>query len=331
MTKTQAMSLEIIAAESLGVRSLCCLVTLHDRRIVIDPGLSLGYMRHGQLPHPLQIAEGRRVREKILHSLNNATDVVFSHFHGDHVPLQDANPYQLSIRSLPSRFRELRCWSKSDDGLSSKMSKRFHDLANLLGSNLQIAEGCSEGPVSFSLAVPHGGLNSNMGTLMMTRIEMDDGMFVHASDIQLLDNPTVDRVIDWQPDIVLAAGPPLYLDRLSKIERECAWHNALRLASNIDVVILDHHLVRSVEGEIWLDKLSAAVGRKVYCAADFMGRPRRLLEAKRVQLYEKMPVPNGWHDDYAKGLVDTGKYLDAIHYQDAHGVNTSHHSNGDGH
>ena len=98
------MNLEIIGAESLGVRSLCCLVTLQDRRIVIAPGVSLGYMRHGLLPHPLQIAEGRRVREKILHSLNNATDVVFSHFHGDHVPLLDANPYQLSIRSLPSRF-----------------------------------------------------------------------------------------------------------------------------------------------------------------------------------------------------------------------------------
>ena len=308
------MSLEIIGAESLGVRSLCCLVTLQDRCIVIDPGVSLGYMRHGLLPHPLQIAEGRRVREKILQLLNNATDIVFSHFHGDHVPLLDANPYQLSIRSLPSRFHELRCWSKSDIGLSSKMNKRFRDLADLLGTKMQNAEGLSQGPLSFSPAVPHGVLNSKLGTVMMTRIEMDDGVFVHASDIQLLDDSTVDRVIDWQPDIVLAAGPPLYLDQLSKVERERAWSNALRLASNIDVVIFDHHLMRSVEGEVWLDKLSAAVARKVYCAADFMGKPRQLLEAKRAQLYNKMPVADGWHDDYAKGLVDTDDYLDAIGY-----------------
>lgn len=312
------MNLQVIGAESLGVRSLCCLVTLQDRRIVIDPGVSLGYMRHGLLPHPLQIAQGCRVREKILHALNNATDVVFSHFHGDHVPLLDANPYQLSIRSLPPGFRDLRCWSKSDDGLSSKMSKRLSDLADLWGENMQNAEGCSEGPLSFSRAVPHGVLNSNMGTLMMTRIKMDNKVFVHASDIQLLDDSTVDLVINWQPDIVLAAGPPLYLDRLSKIERECARRNALRLASNIDTVILDHHLMRSVEGEVWLDELSAAVGKKVYCAADFMGRPRQLLEAKRVQLYKKMPVPAGWHDDYGKGLVNTGEYFDAIHYQDTH-------------
>ena len=211
------------------------------------------------------------------------------------------------------------------------MSKRFRNLADQLGTNLQIAEGLSEGPLSFSREVLHGVLNSNMGTLMMTRIEMDNRVFVHASDIQLLDDSTVDRVINWQPDIVLAAGPPLYLDQLSKVERECAWHNALRLASNIDVVILDYHLMRSVEGEVWLDKLSAAVGKKVYCAADFMGRPRQLLEAKRAQLYNKMPVPDGWHDDYAKGLVDTDEYSDVIRYQDMHGVNTSHHNDGDGH
>jgi len=322
--KQRGMSLEILAAESLGVRGLCCLVTFRNRRIIIDPGVSLGYMRHGLLPHPLQIAQGCRVRDKILHSLNNATDVVFSHFHGDHVPLLDANPYQLSIKTLPSRIHEIRCWSKSEVGLSSKMSKRFHDLAGLMWANMQNAEGLSEGPLSFSQAVPHGVLNSNTGTLMMTRIKMDNKVFVHASDIQLLDDSTVDRIIDWQPDIVLAAGPPLYLDQLSKLERECAWRNALRLATNIDVVILDHHLMRSVEGEDWLNELSAAVSKKVYCAADFMGTPRLLLEAKRVQLYERMPVPDGWHDDYAKGLVSTGEYSDALSYQDVYDLNGNH-------
>jgi len=55
--------------------------------------------------------------------------------------------------------------------------------------------------------------------------------------------------------------------------------------------------------------MSATVGRKVYCAADFMGRARQLLEAKRVQLYEQKPVPDTWHDDYAKGCVDPNSYL----------------------
>jgi predicted metallo-beta-lactamase superfamily hydrolase len=308
------MNIEIIGAESMGVRSLCCLVTLPDRRIVIDPGVSLGYVRQGLLPHPVQIAAGRRVRGRILQVLETATDVVFSHFHGDHIPLRGANPYQLAIEALPSCFRELHCWSKSDDGLSSDMSKRFQDLAGLMGANLQIAEGRSAGPLSFSRAVPHGAVTSSMGTLMMTRIETDGRVFVHASDIQLLDDDTVDRIIDWRPDIMLAAGPPLYLDRLNRTERERARNNAVRLAQGIDVVILDHHLMRSKEGAVWLDELSAAVGKKVYCAADYMGRPRRLLEAERSQLYGEMPVPRGWHDNYARGRVEIAEYFDAIRH-----------------
>lgn len=305
------MNLEIIGTESMGVRSLCCLVALTDRRIVIDPGVALGYRRYGLLPHPLQVATGHRVRNKILQALANATDVIFSHFHGDHVPLVDANPYQLSVNELPPCFSQLRCWSKSDDDLSAEMRHRFHDLANLLGTNMQLAEGRSEGPLSFSRAVPHGAPDSNLGTVMMTRIEMDDHVFVHASDIQLLDDATVERVIDWRPDIMLAAGPPFYLHRLSKADQERAWINALRLVQNIGVVILDHHLMRSQEGALWLDKLSAEAGKRVYCAADFMDRPRKLLEAKRMQLYKLMPVPDSWHDGYARGQEDPDDYVGA--------------------
>ena len=144
---------------------------------------------------------------------------------------------------------------------------------------------------------------------MMTRVEMGDGVFVHASDIQLLDDATVDKVTSWQPDIVLAAGPPLYLDRLSDAEIERAWKSAVHLARNVDVVILEHHLMRSTQGVLWLDKLASTVGHKVYCAADFMGLPRQFLEANRAQLYEVMPVPKIWHDDYAEGRVDPDDYL----------------------
>lgn len=301
----------------MGVRSLCCLVTLSDRRIVIDPGVALGYVRYGLLPHPLQIAVGHKVREKIVQALFNATDIVFSHFHGDHVPLAGANPYQLAIRALPDSFRDLHCWSKSGEDITGEGRRRFQDLANLLGNNMQLAEGRSEGTLSFSRSVPHGAPQSNMGTVMMTRIKIGKRIFVHASDIQLLHDPTIDQVIDWQPDIILAAGPPLYLDQLSHAERERAWNNAKRLAQNIEIVILDHHLMRNSEGAVWLDKLSATVGKKVYCAADYMGQPRRLLEAERVQLYEKMPVPAGWHEAYAKGRVNLNQYLDLLRFRES--------------
>ena len=94
------MHFDILGAESLGVRGLSCVVETERRKIVIDPGLALGYRRDGLLPHPAQVAVGEQVRRRILAALEDATDVVMSHFHGDHVPLPDANPYQLQAQRV---------------------------------------------------------------------------------------------------------------------------------------------------------------------------------------------------------------------------------------
>ncbi|MDA3898471.1 MAG: hypothetical protein PF482_20220, partial [Desulfobacteraceae bacterium] len=88
------MKIEIIGAESLGVRGLCCFVAVADQKILIDPGIALGFLRKGRAPHPVQVAVDEVIREKIIQAWGLATDIVFSHFHGDHVPLADANPYQ---------------------------------------------------------------------------------------------------------------------------------------------------------------------------------------------------------------------------------------------
>jgi hypothetical protein len=292
------MSIEIIGTESMGVRGLCCLAKAGERRIVIDPGLALGYMRNALLPHPLQIAEGQKVRQDIINALQTATDIVFSHFHGDHIPLLHANPFQLSFQQLPSNFQNLRCWSKSNSDLPPKIQLRALELAELLGPNMKVAEGVSDGPLSFSEAVPHGLPGSGFGSVMMTRIDMGDIIFVHASDIQLLDDSTVEKILQWQPHIVFASGPPLYLESLNTGLRKQAWINALHLALNVDTLILDHHLLRCEDGALWLDNLRETSGKNVCCGADFMGIPRLLLEARRSDLYQKMPVPENWHQNY---------------------------------
>jgi predicted metallo-beta-lactamase superfamily hydrolase len=300
-----AGSIEIIGTESLGVRGLSCLVHAGDRRIFIDPGIALGYLRHGLLPHPVQVAQGERMRQRILAALTTATDVVFSHFHGDHIPLRDANPYQLAIGQLPANFHKISCWSKSQGTHNGKMKQRTQDLKELLGVNFHDAENHTDGCICFSKAVLHGGgRDPGRDGVMMTRIDLGDAVFVHASDIQLLDAATIHYIIAWQPDIVLAAGPPLYLQTLSPGMRKLAWANGLRLAQNIKTLILDHHLMRGQQGPLWLADLSAAAGRKVYCAADFMGCERLLLEAERVKLYGAMPVSSTWHDEYAKGVIN---------------------------
>ena len=299
----KSMSIKIIGTESLGVRGMCCLVEDGNQRVLIDPGIALGYQRHGLLPHPFQVAVGIRVRNNIIKAMKTATDIILSHFHGDHVPLFRANPYQLSFRQVPPLPPGLRVWARSEQGLTPLMKRRAAELSELFGPKMRTAEGCSEGPLTFSGPVPHGLPGSRFGTVMMTRIDMGRKVFVHASDIQLLDTATTDKILMWHPDIVFTAGPPLYLQALTGSMRKRAWENGLRLAQNTATLIVDHHLLRSCQGIVWLDNMSQAVGKKVYCAADFMNRPRLLPEAERAKLYNRIPVPGNWHRDYENGRV----------------------------
>ena len=284
------------------------MVEAKGRKIVIDPGLALGYRRYGLLPHPVQVAVGEQVRQEIVAALKDATDVVISHFHGDHIPLPHANPYQLKAQQAAPLCQRVQLWAKGPKGLSHNMVRRRESLCKVLGRDLPNAEEQRDGPMAFSQPVAHGERHSKRGMVMMTRIEDEDGVFVHASDIQLLDGEAVSLILAWRPNIVLAGGPPLYLPWLSSRQRKRAWDNALGLAHRVDTLILDHHLLRCKEGLSWLGRLSSETGHRVICGADFMECPRHLLEAQRRQLYAEMPVPEGWHEAYAQGHADTSAY-----------------------
>ncbi|HPE63630.1 MAG TPA: hypothetical protein PLQ49_05940 [Methanothrix sp.] len=303
------MKIEVLGTESLGVRGLSCLVETDGMTIVIDPGVALGYLRRGKLPHPCQVAVGAEVREKIVRALGRATDVVISHYHGDHIPLADANPYQLSLSRVPP-LDGARLWCKGPGGLSDLAARRRIDLSRFAGRILPNSEEGSDGCLRFSPAVPHGTRGSRLGTVMMTRIQEGDEVFVHASDIQLLDGEAISIILGWKPTVVLASGPPLYLPHLDPPSRDAALKNGETLARNVETLILDHHLLRSVSGYRWMERLSETTGGRVVCAAEFMGRKPLLLEAERDRLYAEMPVPRGWHDGYANGERSLEGYRD---------------------
>ena len=157
---------------------------------------------------------GEQVRRRIATALEGATDLVLSHFHGDHVPLPDANPYQLQARAVAPLCRTSRLWAKGIEGLSPHMVQRRAAVGEALGREMPNAEGQGDGVLAFSPSVPHGRLDTHLGTVMMTRIKGEGIVFVHASDIQLLDGEAVSLILDWRPDITLVGGPPLYLTSL---------------------------------------------------------------------------------------------------------------------
>ena len=298
------MQIEILGTESLGVRGLCTVVRTKDRNMIIDPGVALGFRRHGLMPHPVQVIASEKTKELIIKALQDTTDIVISHYHGDHIPLVDANPYQLSVERVAKLCRRPRFWTKGTKDLSYNQVRRAKALANSIGRTLTIAEGRSDGPLTFSSSVPHGERGGREGNVMMTRVEEDGEVFVHASDIQMLNDEAIKQILAWQPNVVLASGPPIYLPSLTLGEQEDALRRTLQLARKVDTLILDHHLMRSRKGEQWLDYVSFLTGHKVVCAADFMGLRRNPLEAERVLWYKKLPIPDGWHRAYAYGEID---------------------------
>lgn len=302
------MQIEILGCESFGARSLACVVKTGDRKILIDPGVALARLRSGLLPHPVEVAAAFRIRDKILSEFKGTTDIVISHYHGDHMPMKEEDPYQLPMEILPS-LEGVNFWCKGQEKISGLSARRRNELSNFLGLSLPSSEGRGSDNMNFSSPVPHGVRGKGFGTVMMTRICEGDEVFVHGSDIQLLDKEAVLEILAWSPTVVFVSGPPLYLSHhIPEIKKE-AFGNALLLARNVDTLILDHHLLRSFEGYRWLKELAETVDNRVLCAAEFMGKKPKLLEAQRKTLYERMPVSPGWHEAYLKGKAGFEEYL----------------------
>jgi hypothetical protein len=183
-------------------------------------------------------------------------------------------------------------------------------LAEFINHDFPDAEGMKDGPLEFSFPVPHGAKGDKKRTVMMSRIEEDGVVFVHASDIQLLEAATIEKILDWGADIVLASGPPLYhyVSPAYQTQRKNAWENALKLSRNVKTLIVDHHLLRSDEGIEWLEDLRDHAKGEVLCAADFMKREPLFLEAWRKELYEWLPVSIGWHEEFKRGKVEVDDF-----------------------
>jgi len=144
------MKIEILGTESLGVKGLSCFIETKNRKILIDPSIALGYIRHKLLPHPFQVAIDGRIQKKIIDRWQKATDIIISHFHGDHTPLVDANPYQLNIKKVDGLNPIVRIWTKDASHLSPVEKTRAESLSLILKKDFISGEGKKQGEVTFS-------------------------------------------------------------------------------------------------------------------------------------------------------------------------------------
>ncbi len=308
-------SLRLIGCESLGVRGLSAFFKGRGASALLDPGVALGFTRHGLHPHPVQAVAGDLVRREIMALWLKASDIILSHLHGDHIPLPNANPFQLSLNLVLEALPKLKppvVWVPHHTLLRGRELARLKAIKDVLGALVREVRGGGEGEgwLTFYGPVPHGGGGT---PVILTVMESGDARVMHAPGTQLLSNRATDAILGVRPDVLIIDGPPIYRllhdgVRLHEILKH-AERVVLRIAEVVPTVIIDHHILRCVEGFEWVERVSNLARRlkgcEVMTAARFSGVAETPFEAWRPALYRAAPVSNSWfasRDGYKAGL-----------------------------
>jgi predicted metallo-beta-lactamase superfamily hydrolase len=284
------MDVEIIGADSLGVRSMCCLVRAESIGYLIDPGVSLAPRRFGLAPHPVEIEAAGRVSARINESAASSDIIIITHYHHDHfTPFYEHEFSRVERKIYDGKKVYAKSWLEN-------INRRQKDRAALFldglgpGRRPEICDGKAMGDLVFSPAFPHGEKSRGI-FVVMAAIRTGSGVFVHGSDIQSVEPEAVDWIIGMRPDMAFVSGPPTYLPQFSRALKDRARENIARMARNIPTLIVDHHLARSLDCETFLSgaaRIAAAPGHRLTVASRTMNREPMLLEASRKTLHGEL-------------------------------------------
>jgi predicted metallo-beta-lactamase superfamily hydrolase len=313
-----------LAAESLGVRSMCTYVETWDVRILLDAGVSLCPNRYGLSPHPLEYKAVIEARKRIAEAAERADVVTVSHYHFDH--------------HTPSYEDWLCNWTKEDETARQiyrdkvvliknpkeriNFSQRrrgwvFQKTGGKYAKKLEIADGKTfnfgeKTKIKFSEPVPHGPDDSALGWILMVTVEYNGEKFMFAPDVQgPMSNQTLDIIAAERPQLLMIGGPPLYLAgfRVNGELTKAGLENLGKIVEFVPCTILEHHILRD---ERWREKAEEVfrraqkAGNSVLTAAEFLGRENIFLEARRKTLYAEHP-PSKDFEKWARQSVDVRK------------------------
>jgi predicted metallo-beta-lactamase superfamily hydrolase len=103
-------------------------------------------------------------------------------------------------------------------------------------------------------------------------------------------------ILENKPDVLIVDGPMTYMlgYRYSHESLKASIENLIKIIEEtlVKTIILEHHLMRDLK---YKEKILPVVkegeknGVKVISAAEFLGKPIEMLEARRKELYQKYP------------------------------------------
>jgi len=314
-----------LAAESLGVRSMCTYVETPDVRILLDAGVSLCPNRFGLPPHPREFSAIIERRKKIACVAEEADIVTISHYHYDHhtPSFQDwlVNWTEADV-TAQQIYQDKNVLAKNPlEHINYSQRERgwmFGKTAGKYAKKIENADGrvftFGETRVQFSEPVFHGPENSEMGWVLMSSIAFQGEKFLFAPDVQgPMSKRPLDIILEQKPQLLMIGGPPLYLYHLKVDENQLqsGLKNLAEIVKKVPHVILEHHILRE---ENWQEKATQVLyetytkGSVIQTAAEFLGTKNALLEAQRKRLYTENP-PSIEFQKWMKANEETKKHV----------------------
>ncbi len=295
-----------LAAESLGVRSMCTYVETPDTRILLDAGVSLCPNRFGLPPHPLEFKAIMDCRKRIAEAAAKADVVTISHYHFDHhtPSYEDWLCNWTAADETARQIYEAKTVLIKNPKEKINFSQRrrawiFQKTGGKHAEKLEVADGRSfsfgDTKIRFSEPVPHGPEDSALGWVLMTTVEYAGEKFLFAPDVQgPMSKQTLDVIAAEKPQLTMIGGPPLYLAgfKVNEEQIQKGLRGLERVVEVSPMVILEHHALRD---ENWQEKTTNVfekawkIGHKVLTAAEYLGEKNAFLEAMRRRLFAEHP------------------------------------------
>lgn len=292
-----------LAAESLGVRSMCTYVETPSLRVLLDAGVSLCPNRFKLPPHPEEFRAIDAARKKIMKFAEKAEVITISHYHFDHhtPSFEDwlcnwTNP-QTAEQTYEQKLVLAKSYSSHINPSQRRRGWIFKKTGGKAAKKIEYSDNrtfhFSKTKMKFSSPVFHGLPNTPLGWIIMTTIQHENEKMLFASDVQgPMDSSTVDVILAEKPDLLVVGGPPLYLAdfRVEEQHIQRGLENLLKLVTNIPYTILEHHILRDSG---WrnrtkqIHRLAQKTNHKISTAAEFLGEENLLLEARRKELFQK--------------------------------------------
>ena len=286
------MKIELIAFDSMGVRSMCTYIETKNIKIIIDPSAALAPRRFGLPPHEIEFERLNQLAKKITEKALNADVIIITHYHYDHHDLGDLIPLDIYNNKIVMVKDPENNINKSQRDFRAPL---FLAIVKQRAKCLEIADNKVfniEGTrIEFSKAVFHGS-NSLLGYVIEVMIDDDGDRIIHTSDVQ---GPIFEDQIEFllrnKPRIAIVDGPMTYMlgYRYSYENLDASLKNIERLLENgTEELILDHHMLRDKNYIYIFKSLREKFPKaKILTAAEYMGLEVDILEARRKELFNK--------------------------------------------